>query len=128
MLHFAPRYGIVSPCLMWGRSRLRDLPVCRPANDNASHRAYHRTGNGATCAGANDDITSHGHAMLEAALRMFAAHGLSAGLRACEAAEIAADVGDQEGVAWWLEVCATFDGALARTAARSFAARQMGGR
>lgn len=114
MLHFAPRYGIVSPCLMWGQNRARDLQVCRPANDNMAR------------GGANDDVTTHEDALLEAALRMFAAHGLSAGLRACEAAEIAADGGDQEGAAWWLEVCATFDGALARTTARSFAARQMG--
>lgn len=123
MLHFAPRYGIVSPCLFWGQSRVRDLPVCRPANDNTGRAAGH----GAACTGANDDVTTHDDALLEAALRMFAAHGLSAGLRACEAAEIATDLGDLEGAAWWLEVCATFDGALARTAARSFAARQMGG-
>lgn len=108
MLHFAPRYGIVSPCL----TRARDLRVRRPANDNWAWK------------GANDDIGTREDALLEAALRMFAAHGLSAALRACEASEIAAAGGDHEGAEWWLEVCATFDGAMAR----AFAAKQIAGR
>jgi len=112
MLHFAPRYGIVSPCL----TQRRNLRVRKAANDNG---AAVRGGQD----GANDDITTREEALLEAALRMFAAHGLSAAVRACEAAEIAAAGGDHQGAAWWLEVCATFDGALARTAARGFAAR-----
>ena len=103
MLHFAPRHGIISPCL----TRAQGRRLSRPANDNI---------------GAREE------ALLEAALRMFAAHGLSAALRACEAAEIAAAGGDHEGAAWWLEVCAAFDSALARTAARAFAARQIAGR
>ena len=111
MLHFAPRYGIISPCLMWGMSRPRDVPVRRPANDNSAWES------------ANDDLPRREDALLEAALRLFAALGLSAARRACEAAAIAADSGDHAGATWWLEVCATFDGALARTAARSFATR-----
>ena len=120
MLHFAPRYGIVSPCLT------RGLRMRKPANDNRSWGAATVPG---ALGGANDDITTREDALLEAALRMFAAHGLSAALRACEAAEIAAAGGDSDGANWWLEVCATFDGALARTcAARTFATRQISGR
>jgi len=116
MLHFAPRYGIISPCLT--RARAQRLP--RPANDNGSSMPGQRSG-------ANDDIGAGEDALLEAALRMFAAHGLSAALRAGEAAEIAAAAGDNPGADWWLAVCATLDGALSRTfAARAFAARQIG--
>ncbi len=114
MLHFAPRHGIISPCLT--RAHAQRLP--RPANDNGSALPGQRSG-------ANDDIGED--ALLEAALRMFAAHGLSAALRAGEAAEIAAASGDTASADWWLAVCATLDGALSRTfAARAFAARQMG--
>jgi len=117
MLHFAPRHGIISPCL----TRAQGRRLSRPANDN-------RAAVPGKQAGANDDIAAREEALLEAALRMFAAHGLSAALRACEAAEIAAAGGDHEGAAWWLEVCAAFDSALARTAARAFAGRQIAGR
>jgi hypothetical protein len=115
MLHFAPRYGIVSPCLVWGQTRDQmRTSVLRPrkaANDN---RYW---GGGATSGqrnGANDDFATREERLLEAALKMFAAHGLSAALRACEAAEIAVAGGDQAGAEWWLAVCATFDSAMAR--------------
>lgn len=98
MLHFAPRYGIVSPCLTGKHGqRLR-----KPANDNTAQRC------------ANDDGQTHEEALLAAALKMFAAHGLSAALRACEAAEIAASGGDDAAAEWWIAICATFDGAMAR--------------
>ncbi|MFM9935110.1 MAG: hypothetical protein ACKVOL_02800 [Novosphingobium sp.] len=117
MLHFAPRYGIVSPCL----TRARKVRLGMSANDNGASVPGKQSG-------ANDDIASRGDALLEAALKMFAAHGLSAARRACEAAEIAAAGEDREAADWWLAVCAMFDGALARSAARAFAARQSGRR
>jgi hypothetical protein len=105
MLHFAPRYGIVSPCL----TCTGGLPARTPVNDNGAR----------TC--ANDDSAAYEAALLEAALRMFAAHGLSAAVRACEAAEIAKASSDYEGADWWLAVCATFDSAMARAClARQF--------
>lgn len=122
MLHFAPRYGIISPCLKWGQmrglTRTRGQARHKPANDNAP-----RGGPAAADqhGGANDDNAAPGEALLEAALRMFAAHGLSAALRACEAAEIAKSGGDYEGADWWLAVCATLDSAMARAClARQF--------
>ena len=121
MLHFAPRFGIISPCL----TRKRALRQRKAANDNGFSGGMPGPGQQS---GVNDDITTREDAMLEAALRMFAAHGLSAALRAGEAAEIAAASGDRAGADWWLAVCATFDGTLSRTfAARAFATRQIAG-
>lgn len=119
MLHFAPRYGIISPCLNWGPNRdalrLRALRVPRAANDNGAALAASKTG-------ANDS-DAHDDALLEAALRLFAAHGLSAAQRACEAAQIAADGGDAASAEWWIAVCATLDGPKAKALQRAFAAR-----
>jgi hypothetical protein len=109
MLHFAPRYGIISPCLHWGTVRPRALRVPRAVNDNGAALAARK-------AGANDS-EAHDDALLTAALRLFAAHGLSAAQRACEAAEIAAESGDSAGAEWWLAVCAMLDGPLARACA-----------
>jgi hypothetical protein len=115
MLHFAPRYGIISPCLHWGPVRPRTLRVPRPMNDNGA-AVRGRT------AGANDQ-DAHEEALLAAALRLFAAHGLSAAKRACEAAEIAASGGDSASADWWIAVCAMLDGPMARAMERTFAAR-----
>lgn len=117
MLHFAPRYGIISACLTPRHAvRLR-----RPANDNGAALLSGR-------ARANDDLPmERADALLEAALKLFAAHGLAAATRACEAAEIAAQAGDEAGAEWWLAVCATFDSARARSAARAFEVRRMHG-
>lgn len=106
MLHFAPRYGIISPCLHWGPVRSRTLRVTRPANDNGAALPGRK-------AGAND-TEAHDDALLAAALRLFAAHGLSAAQRACEAAQIATDGGDSAGAEWWIAVCAMLDGPMAR--------------
>ncbi len=106
MLHFAPRYGIISPCLHWGPVRPRALRVPRPVNDNGAALAARKTG-------AND-TAAHDEALLAAALRLFAAHGLSAAQRACEAAQIAADGGDSAGAEWWIAVCGMLDGPMAR--------------
>ena len=118
MLHFAPRYGIISPCLHWGRNRGPVRPsalrVPRPVNDNGavtSRTARANTG------GAKDE------ALLEAALRLFAAHGMSAARRASEAAQIAAEGGDNATAEWWIAVCAMLDGPLAKALQRRFAAR-----
>lgn len=115
MLRFAPRYGIISPCLhwrqSWGSAHSRVLHVPLAANDN-----------GAAVAGSKasaNDTAAHDEALLEAALRLFAAHGLSAAQRACEAAQIAADGDDSVGAEWWIAVCAMLDGPMAR----AFAAR-----
>lgn len=106
MLHFAPRYGIISPCLQWGLSRSRAARLTRAANDNGAALAARRRG-------ANDHDRQE-DVLLAAALRLFAAHGLSAAKRACEAAEIATANGDSAGAAWWIAVCATLDGPMAR--------------
>ena len=105
MLRFAPRYGIASPCLVRPSRSLLPTGPTRPANDNAPDPA-------------NGFDTE---ALLDAALRMFAAHGLSAAERACEAAEIARRCGDADSVAWWLEVCRTLDRRKAREVTRRFA-------
>lgn len=113
MLHFAPRYGIISPCLHWrlnwGPVRPRAVRMPRPANDNGAALAGRKT--------SANDTDAHEEALLAAALRLFAAHGLSAALRACEAAEIAAAGGDSAGAEWWIAVCAMLDGPLARACA-----------
>ncbi len=119
MLHFAPRYGIISPCLNWrlnwGAVRPRAVRIPRPANDNGAALPGRKTG-------ANDSA-AHEDALLAAALRLFAAHGLSAAQRACEAAEIAAAGGDSAGAEWWIAVCAMLDGPMSRALARACATR-----
>jgi hypothetical protein len=118
MLHFAPRYGIISPCLNWGMIRRRAVRLARPANDNGAGTPGQRQG-------ANDDSAEARDALLAAALRLFAAHGLSAAQRACEAAEIAAASGDTASTQWWIAVCASLDAPMAQALARACAARAM---
>lgn len=48
-------------------------------------------------------------AMLHAALRHFAAHGMAAAHRARKQAEAALSAGDRQGYLWWLEVCRALD-------------------
>lgn len=115
MLHFAPRYGIISPCLHWGPVRPRAVRLPRPANDNGAEMARRK-------ASAND-TQAHDDALLAAALRLFAAHGLSAAQRAGEAAEIAAAGGDSAAAEWWIAVCAMLDGPMAKALARTCKAR-----
>lgn len=118
MLHFAPRYGIISPCLHWGHTRgpvrPHALRVPHPVNDNVA--VTRRTAH-ANSGSVQDD------ALLEAALRLFGAHGLSAAQRASEAAQIAAEGGDNAAAEWWIAVCAMLDGPLANALQRRFAAR-----
>ena len=52
-------------------------------------------------------------AMLHAALRHFAEHGLAAALRARKQAEAAFFAGDRQGYQWWLEICRALDRRMA---------------
>jgi len=68
--------------------------VCKlPANDNGAARPS--------------------DAMLHAALRHFAEHGLAAAQRARKQAEAAFFAGDRQAYQWWLEICRTLDRRLA---------------
>ena len=73
--------------------RIRE--VCGlPSNDNGSDRTS--------------------DAMLHAALRHFAEHGLAAAHRARKQAEAAFFAGDRQGYEWWLEICRALDRQMAR--------------
>ncbi|MCW1381568.1 hypothetical protein OLX02_01905 [Novosphingobium sp. KCTC 2891] len=109
MLRFAPAYGIVSPCLVRPATGWL-LP--RAANDNT--RAVMPL----------IDNAPAGDALLGAALRLFAAHGLSAAARACEEAADAERRGDSTLAAWWIEVCRTLDRGMAREFSRRRAHRR----
>jgi hypothetical protein len=52
-------------------------------------------------------------AMLHAALRHFAEHGLAAAYRARRQAESAFFAGDRQGYQWWLEICRALDRRMA---------------
>lgn len=91
MLRFAPRYGIISPCL----SRRIEARHLRAVNDNT-------------------DLWSRQGEALDTALRLFAAHGFSAAARARDAAVIAERSGEPGRVEFWVEVCATLDRRMAR--------------
>ncbi|MBB4615195.1 hypothetical protein [Novosphingobium taihuense] len=95
MLRFAPRYGIISPCL----SRSIQGRHLRAVNDNAENWSG---------SWAQQDEA------LDTALRLFAAHGFSAAARARDAAVIAEHSGEAGRVEFWVEVCATLDRRMAR--------------
>ena len=105
MLRFAPRYGIVSPCLV----RASRLGPRRAVNDNGS------------LWGAKDWQGEDAH--LAEALRLFAAHGLSAARRACDAAAQAKSGGDDAKARYWLGVCRTLDRRMALDFQRRMARR-----
>ena len=67
--------------------------VLHPANDNTRNVADTR--------------------LIKAALRHFAAHGLSAAERARDNAESAFFAGDSESYRWWLAICRTLDRRMA---------------
>jgi hypothetical protein len=98
MLRFTSRHGATSSPLKPQRGLARHAA----ANDNGLVRP---DGD----AGADDQ-----EALLEAALRLFAAHGLSAALRAHDAALIAERMGESDKARWWMAICAVLDGGLAR--------------
>lgn len=95
MVRFAPRYGIISPCL----ARPVQARHLRAMNDNAGARTGSRH---------EDD------AALDTALRLFAAHGFSAAERARDAVLIAQVSEDAARAEFWLDVCRTLDRRMAR--------------
>jgi len=63
-------------------------------------------------------------AMLHAALRHFAEHGLAAAHRARKQAEAAFFAGDRQGYDWWLEICRALDRRMARELGLDLAGRK----
>ena len=59
-------------------------------------------------------------AMLHAALRHFAEHGLAAAHRARKQAEAAFHAGDGQSSRWWLEICRALDRRMARELGSAF--------
>lgn len=83
-------------------------PACPPPLTSLQAR-------GAIAMPANDNRGGQPtDAMLHAALRHFAEHGLAAAQRARRQAEAAFFAGDREGYQWWLEICRALDRAMAR--------------
>ncbi|WP_067682191.1 hypothetical protein [Tsuneonella dongtanensis] len=78
-------------------------PIARAFARKALSRAANDNGD----PGPADD------AVLAAALRHFATHGLGAAIAALREAERALEAGDDQGHAWWLEICGTLDRRLA---------------
>lgn len=64
--------------------------------------------------GNDNDGGNSEDALLRAALRHFAEHGLSAASHARRRAEAAFFAGDRAAYRWWLGVCRTLDRRLAR--------------
>jgi hypothetical protein len=78
-----------------------------PANDNGGPRAS--------------------DAMLHAALRHFAEHGLAAAQRARKQAEAAFFAGDEQGYQWWLEICRALDRRMASELGSAMSSSGAGG-
>ena len=77
----------------------------------------------------NDNGTDpHGDALLRAALRLFADHGLGAGHRAQVEAEAAFFSGDRERYRWWLAITRTLDRKLAVELAGRMGSARFGSR
>lgn len=116
MLRFAPRYGLISPCLR----RPADGPA-RAANDNGGAVPIRRRivdpqarRAAARAARALERSNQHHQTVLADALRLFAVHGHAAAGHAVRAATRAAADGDRAGAHWWAEVCHTLDRRQAR--------------
>lgn len=92
MLRFAPRYGIVSPALV----RPSRLKQAQAVNDNG-----------------REDVAMLCDERVEAALRLFALHGLSAAEHAAAQASSADARGDAANATHWHEVCRVLDRRLA---------------
>ncbi len=96
MLRFAPRYGMVSPALIRPSRLRRRFAV----NDNVP---------GTRAVGAIDPeksvaVPAIADARVQAALRLFAAHGLSAAEQADRAAANANARGDDRDAQWWNDI------------------------
>ena len=78
-------------------------------------RLSRRHARAAISTAANDnDGDEHVEAMLRASLRHFAERGLAAAVHARAEAEAAWFAGDRQGYRWWLGICRTLDGQMAR--------------
>jgi hypothetical protein len=66
------------------------------------------------------------NALLRAALRHFAEHGLAAAGHARRRAEAAYFAGDRDAYRWWLGICRTLDRRLARQLGSELAAKEVG--
>ena len=100
-----------APLAQAGAYLARLLPSARPvdaANDNGAD--------------------PQGDALLRAALRLFADHGLGAGHRAQGEAEAAFFSGDRERYRWWLAVTRTLDRKLAVELAGRMGSARFGSR
>lgn len=95
-IHFALAEGRLRPRLSPSAAR---AALVRPANDNRL-------------------VESADDAMLHAALRQFAQHGIGAADHARKQAEKAFFAGDTETYRWWLGVCRTLDRRMAATLVR----------
>lgn len=100
-IRFAPSRNAQQ--LRMAKTRLRAFST-RAANDNA------RT-TGETPGSPADDQDD---ALLYAALRHFAQHGMAAAQRARKQSETAFFNGDRASYRWWLEICRVLDKRMAR--------------
>ena len=93
------RFAAARPRLRHQMAARQALAACRPpANDNTHDNAAHRPD----------------RAVLHAALRHFANHGMAAASEAATRARAAAARGDQAESTHWLEICRLLDRRLAR--------------
>lgn len=101
-IHFAAADGRLIPSLSTSRAR---ATMARPANDNIALRPE------AALNSASNPAADR--AILHAALRQFAQHGIGAADHARNQAERAFFAGDRETYRWWLGVCRTLDRRMA---------------
>lgn len=99
-IHFALAEGRLRPRLS---ARAARAALVRPANDN----------------GPADFDMGADRAVLHAALRQFARHGIGAAAHARSQAEKAFFAGDRETYRWWLSVCRTLDRRMASALTRT---------
>ena len=98
-------------------------PIARALAKKALARAANDNGDVAQVQ-AKDitfDMTMRG------ALKHFAEHGLGAAKAARQQAEQAHYAGDDEAYEWWLGICRTLDGRLAKSLAETIASRTQAG-
>jgi hypothetical protein len=100
-------------------------PVCRPIARGLVQRARERAANdnpGGIASGRGSPlrraIRPPSEAVMRAALRHFAKHGLGAARAARAQAEAALLEGDKQAFDWWLEITRTLDRRLAAEAER----------
>ena len=104
-IHFAAAKGNLRPRLSPAQAR---AALSRAANDNRREFPLNLA-----------LADSESEAILNAALRQFAAHGLGAAAHARTKAEAAFFAGERQTYQWWLAVCRTLDRRMAVGLARS---------